>query len=74
MTRHDEDRWTPPTTASTNLHLSDREVARVDDLPGTDMLRLGDRDVEVTVFARCAGSARKLAEAATGSARRSSRP
>ena len=66
MTRHDEDRWMPPAAATTNLHLAARDGARVDDMDsGTTALRLGDPNAEVTVFARCAESAREMAEAAT---------
>jgi hypothetical protein len=66
MTRHDQDGWMPPAAASTNLHLPARDGARVDDMAsGTTVLRLGDTDAEVTVFARSASSAREVAEAAT---------
>jgi hypothetical protein len=56
----------PPAAANTNLHLPASDGARVDDMDsGTTALRLGDPNAEVTVFARCAESAREVAEAAT---------
>jgi hypothetical protein len=54
-----------PAAMSSCLHLSSGDAPEVGDHGSFAGLRLGGRDVNVTVFTRDAGAAREVADAAT---------
>jgi hypothetical protein len=63
MTDHD-DTHRSPATVSTNLHLPAGAASEVHDYGTFGVLRVGDRDAEISLFGR-AGAARDVAERAT---------